>query len=741
MKLPKRSQQALGSTLSIILVIVAWVFFAPTNIGGRAAYVILAGNSMQPRFALGDLVVTHRQARYQIGDALAYQHPTIGYVFHRVVAQDETGNFILKGDHNDWEDAYHPDKDEIVGKLWLHIPKLGKTLEVLRSPFAFSMLSLVLILLFFIFLLPPKEKNKHKKGHSAMSNTPMKIEEKLLLLALIVAASLVLGIISFRRPLLNEIEEPIPYQQEASFRYTADVPAGVYDSSQVVSGEPIFRKLNGAFKVELDYFFLSMYPAGIHGSYQLSAIISDATGWKRTIELLPQTNFEGNLFTVSETLSLDQVQALIDHFETETGVARGQYALTILADIRIAGTLAGLDMEDRFQPALQFNINDLEVVLDEAPSNAGEALNPSASGALTRKSFETNLLSIFGLPVPVISARWMALLIGVPALIFLGILLIKFYHTTQKSEWERARLWYGSAFIESRDAQLLTAPQQVEIASVDDLASLAEQEQRPIFHFAEGQTHHLFIQTPQRNYHYAITDAAPARAIIEAERKERKPRQWNFPRLGQDTQAKEAYEFALRGWANAVEKTLYQQGEADRMAEMAYALAERLNIRGAELENIRMAAYLHKIGLMDIPEEILEKKNQLTLKEKEILSQHPVYASKYLHGTALLEPIAKAIYHQHERWDGSGQPDGLHGEEIPLGSRIIAIVSTWNGLSQARPYRKAWEDEEICKYCQSEAGKQFDPKIVEVFLALQQEKCPNIRTVQVMEASHDNAQD
>lgn len=714
--------------------IVIWILFAPINVGGRAAYVILSGNSMQPDFSLGDLVVTHKQSHYQIGDALAYEHPTIGYVFHRVIAVDEEKNFILKGDHNDWDDSFHPSQDEIIGKLWLHVPGLGNTLETLRSPFAFAMLSLVFILLLFIFLRPPKEKKKRKRGNYAMSKTPMKTEEKLLLLALIVVASLVLGIVAFHRPLFNEIEEPFAYQQEASFRYSAEVPEGVYDSTQVAPGEPIFRKLNGSFSVELDYLFFSMHPADIHGDYRLLAVISDATGWKRTIELLPKTNFEGNLFTISETLSLNQVQQLIDRFEEETGVARGQYALTIVSDIHITGELAGLELNDQFQPALHFSINELEVVLEENPNSVDETLNPSVSSALSQKAYEINYVSIFGLQVPVFTARWMAGLLGIPALIFLGILLVQFYHATQKNEWERARLWYGSMFIKARDPQMLTSPQQVEIESVDDLASLAEQEQRPIFHLAEGDIQHLYVQTPEKNYHYAIKDAQPSTIIIKEER--RLPK-WKLPRLGRDTKVRDAYEHALKGWANAVEKSLYHKGEADRLANMAYELAKELNIRGTELENIRMATYLHKIGLMDVPDEILEKKKKLTEKELDILRQHPMYANKYLTGTELLEPIAKAIYHQHERWDGSGQPDGLSGKDIPVGARIIAIVTTWNGLSQMRPYRKAWENEEICKFLREEAGKQFDPQIVDVFLARRQEKCPPeiVETMQEIEAS------
>lgn len=716
MRFPQRWEKTTASILALLIMIVMWILFAPTHFGGKAAYVILSGNSMQPNFSRGDLVITHQQTYYHIDDIVAYQHPIIGYVFHRIVAKDEGNNFILKGDHNDWEDAYHPSEQEIVGKLWVHLPKLGKTLVTLRSPFIFAILILIFVLLFFIFVLPPKEKQR--RGKYAMSNAPMKTEEKLLILALIAIGALFLGFTAFRRPLFNEIQEPLAYQQEATFRYTANVPAGVYDSTQISPGEPIFRKLNGSFTVGMDYVFLSVHPAAIKGDYRLLAIISDATGWKRTIELLPKTTFEGSIFTVSETLSLNQVQDYIDRFEEETGVERGQYNLAIRADIHISGILADQVLEDQFHPVLNFSINDLQVVLEREQNNAGQTLTPSMSSALLQTTYEVNYLSIFGLKIPVFAARWISGIVGIPAIILLGILLTRLYRASQKSEWDRAQIWYGSMFIEARDTQMFVSPPQVQIASLDDLAALAEQEQRPIFHLAEDKIHHLLIQTPEQTYHYAIEEEDPATVIIEEKAK------WKLPLFGKDRKVKDAYEHALRGWANAVDRKLYQEGEADHLAETAYELAKRLHIRGADLENIRMAAYLHKIGLMDVPDKILEKKNKLTQKELEILRHHPTNARRYLEGAELLKPIAEAIYYQHERWDGSGYPEGLSGESIPIDSRIIAIVNTWNGLSQKRPYRDAWDREDICAYMKEQAGQQFDPRIVETFLTLPEVNCP-----------------
>ena len=286
----------------------------------------------------------------------------------------------------------------------------------------------------------------------------------------------------------------------------------------------------------------------------------------------------------------------------------------------------------------------------------------------------------------------------------------------EKNEWERTRIWYGSMFIEASDTRILSPPDQIEIASVDDLVNLAEQDQRPIFHILDGDLHHLLVQTPEQNYHYAIEEKQRTGIVVSRPEKETKSRKWYFPRIGEESKVRDAYEHALKGWANAVNHKLYEEGEADRLAEMAYELGKMLDIHGTELENIRMAAYLYKIGLTDVPDEILAKKKKLTKKELEILRSHPTYARNHLDGVELLKPIAEAIYYQHERWDGSGQPDGLKGDQIPIGARVISIVNTWNGLSRARPYRDAWIIEDIRKYFLEQSGKQFDPRIVDLFL-------------------------
>ncbi len=673
---------------------------------------------MAPDFITGDLVVVRSEQAYVTGDAVAYRHPEIGHVFHRIIGFHEDGRFLIKGDHNDWVDAYTPSEEDIIGKLWLHIPRIGKSLIALRSPWAFAILVLVFSLFSLRLLFPSEKKQRNRgKGMTRADN----IGEKILGLGVLLFLALILGIFAFQHPLIKAVEVPLSYQQQAVYRYSADVPAGIYDSEEVQPGEPIFRQLNGSFSVSMDYIFISTYPSEISGTYQLLARVQDDSGWKRTLALSPKTEFEGNIFTVGSLLDLQKIQSFIDTLEDETGVQRSQYTLSILNEIELSGTLEGLTLEESFSPTIEFQINALEVQLRQSGDGANTPLMPSKEGILTKTTWEQNRMPILGISLPVSVARSIALIVGLPATLGLLLLLQRVYRSTQESELERLRLWYGPLLVEARNPKLLEQRNYIDVTSLDDLATLAEKDQRVILHLSEEAERHFFVQTSEQLYHYAFEEKEQAKHLIENQRS-----RWKLPQIGKDKNIQNAYEHALKGWAKAVDIRLSMEGQADRIAETAYELAHALKIQGKELEDIRMAAYLHKIGLMNIPDKIVEKKDKLTKKELEILHNHPSYAREHLGTGQLLKPIAEAIYYQHERWDGSGQPEGLEGEEIPLGARIIAIVNVWNGLQQKRSYRDAWEAEEIFNYFREQAGKQFDPNIIAVFLKMKGSEIPPV---------------
>jgi HD-GYP domain-containing protein (c-di-GMP phosphodiesterase class II) len=143
-----------------------------------------------------------------------------------------------------------------------------------------------------------------------------------------------------------------------------------------------------------------------------------------------------------------------------------------------------------------------------------------------------------------------------------------------------------------------------------------------------------------------------------------------------------------------------------------------MGVDGEELTHIMRGTLLHDIGKMGIPDNILNKPGPLTEEEWKIMRQHPQFALDLITSIPYLQPAAEIPYSHHERWDGSGYPRGLKGEEIPLAARIFAVIDIWDALRYDRPYREAWPEEKVLEYIKNTAGIELDPTIVEKFLEL-----------------------
>ncbi|WP_427365533.1 HD domain-containing phosphohydrolase [Candidatus Caldatribacterium saccharofermentans] len=179
----------------------------------------------------------------------------------------------------------------------------------------------------------------------------------------------------------------------------------------------------------------------------------------------------------------------------------------------------------------------------------------------------------------------------------------------------------------------------------------------------------------------------------------------------------QAYDATLEGWAYALElRDRETEGHSRRVTELTVRIAREMGIKDEKIVHIRRGALLHDIGKLGIPDEILLKPGKLTEEEWEIMKKHPVYAYEMLSKIAYLRPALDIPYCHHEKWDGSGYPRGLKGEEIPLPARIFAVVDVFDALTSDRPYRKAWSREEAIAYIKERSGKDFDPAVVEVFL-------------------------
>ena len=178
-----------------------------------------------------------------------------------------------------------------------------------------------------------------------------------------------------------------------------------------------------------------------------------------------------------------------------------------------------------------------------------------------------------------------------------------------------------------------------------------------------------------------------------------------------------AYDATITGWSHALElRDMETEGHSQRVTSMTEELGRVLGVPENEIQHLRHGALLHDIGKMGIPDSILLKPGALSPEEFETMRQHPVYAYHMLAPITFLKKALDIPYCHHEKWDGSGYPRHLKGEEIPLAARIFSVVDVWDALCSDRPYRKRWSDQQALDYIRMESGKSFDPRVVEAFL-------------------------
>lgn len=180
-----------------------------------------------------------------------------------------------------------------------------------------------------------------------------------------------------------------------------------------------------------------------------------------------------------------------------------------------------------------------------------------------------------------------------------------------------------------------------------------------------------------------------------------------------------AYDTTLEGWSKALDlRDEETEGHTQRVTELTMLIAQQMNIPEEDIIHIRRGALLHDIGKMGIPDRILLKPGPLDEEEWKVMKNHSSLAYNLLHPITYLRPALDVPLYHHEKYDGSGYPNGLKGEQIPLAARIFAIVDVWDALTSDRPYRPAWSAKKALNHIKDQAGLHFDPRIVEIFLNL-----------------------
>ncbi len=531
-----RRKHTILAALMLMLMAAAWLTMGPIQFGGQAAYVIVNGISMEPGMHRGDLAIMRASADYQVGDVVAYRHPQIGPVIHRIIAVDGD-HLVFKGDNNAWTNSYRPTAAECIGKLWLFVPSAGGALSLLRAPRNMALLGAVLgvmvmttvtggqdrrpwrqprrgppLTIRLVFEGRAGRRGSRPAGEQTIGYLGASREPFFFALAALAFAALLLGAFAFTRPTVRAVSEELAYEQIGGFSYSATAPADLYNSGGVRTGDPVFRALTDAVDVEFTYRLAAEQASGVSGTYRLRAEVGDSSGWTRLVELLPETPFTGDSFSAAATLDLDRIQALIDSFEQQTALQRQQYVLAIVPEVSVRGTLAGQELHEAFAPRLEFRLDQLQLQVVNDAGSALDPLRPSQKGLLQHSVERPNTLALLGLTLEVAGARRLAVIGLLLALAGLAALGLVEHYTVRGDAAALIQLKYGALLIGILDGDLGAEGRVVDVAAIDDLAKLAEQSGHMILHGTRGTAHRYFVHQGDVVYRYqsASEDAWPA---------------------------------------------------------------------------------------------------------------------------------------------------------------------------------------------------------------------------------------
>lgn len=492
--------------VSLAALVFFWVAFAPAQLGGWTTYVIVDGNSMEPKFHYGDLVLIREQQTYQVGDAVTYQNAEMGrYVFHRIVSA-QAGRFILQGDHNAWLDNYQPSQDEVIGKLWIHIPSAGKAIQWAREPLNLAIgCGLIGGVMAASILINPSRSRRGRTVNQAAWGWGGFLEAGLYLTGFAALSFLGLAIFAFTRPLTVSVER-LQYQQDALFTYTATGTQGVYDSGTILAGEPIFPKLTCFLDVGLSYNIIGEGLQEVTGNHQLyMRILDEKSGWQRNIPLESETAFSGSSYTSRANLNLCEIESLASSMEAQTGLHPSIYTLEVTAHTVVMGNQNGQPVYDSFEPRLVFKFDEVHFHL-ETDTAQTDPLHVTQSGSVSGSDARPNTWAFMGGDFDVQSLRLLALLglaLSTAALTAFGW---QIFRGIQSSPVNMIQLKHRGLLMDVHRISSQRGLPVVDVASIDDLARLAERQNVLIAHAVFNFLHCYSVQSNGMMYRYVIRD-------------------------------------------------------------------------------------------------------------------------------------------------------------------------------------------------------------------------------------------
>ncbi|NQS92148.1 MAG: EAL domain-containing protein [Chloroflexi bacterium] len=331
-------------------------------------------------------------------------------------------------------------------------------------------------------------------------------QELLLFIGLLALSALIFGGIVFFKPVTRVIADDLTYIHHGTFGYTAKDRDNIYDSDTIVTGEPVYLQLVCDVAMNFSYHFIAprMKPVEgteLQGTYLINAQITDIDGWKRSFQLIHETEFQGAEFETQMDFDICQAQALILDKETKTETKNRWYSLFILPEIKLSGSIVNQPLDTVYLPRVEFQIDSNILRLPEGI----DSLALDQEGSLENVRVVSNTISLFGQEINIILARRIALITMGFSLAAAALPGWSLYKDMKKSDISRIQVQYHPLLMDVQaGSQVFPTEQVVDVVSFSDLIKMAERYGAMILHEAKGSFHRYSVQDEQTVYQYTI---------------------------------------------------------------------------------------------------------------------------------------------------------------------------------------------------------------------------------------------
>lgn len=503
---------SISATVALVLA-AAWLLW-PLALGGGTTYVTTHGISMEPRFHTGDLAILRAADTYSVGDVVAYRSVSLHTtVMHRIVSMDGD-RFVIEGDNNHWRDVDHPAQEQVLGKLFLRIPKGGKVLAALTSPGMLVMLGTAALALVGATRRPRSRhaaRTARRRPDRPSTAFPLPVRAYARQVATTAAAvALAAGIggaALLAVPSTQVTSRSLEVTQHGQFSYSGTAAAGTtYPVGRITTGDPVWTKLAKNLSVSFTNTVSGPELAALRGAMRLDVTIASADGWSTYLNSSPVVALTNGSATAVVPLDTPRASALLAKHYAEIGTPGAAATLTVTPVAMTTGTAGGTKFQAGSPAPLVFTIDSTSLRLN---GKADAVLKTSATTAVTVGQVAARKLSVFKLALPIGLARFVTAVLFALALVVLGV-----------AAWigRTARGDAADEFVVKHAARILPVaafdpgPTVIDVSDAEALHRVAERFDTLVLHHAGEDADTFAVRDIDATYRFVVPGGRQSRS-------------------------------------------------------------------------------------------------------------------------------------------------------------------------------------------------------------------------------------